>query len=308
MKATNLVDVVISVYGKPYQTAVTLKSLLKHSGQWIDKIYFVEEYKQPHGESFEFIKAHLGSRLVYYRPKVWWFYRNQLEWRYLFTLPVFRHSIRYQYGWEKSDKDFLLLIHNDMYISGDIVGSYLDQIGGHIGIGKIGQCWNCSAYKAQKCEGAQYLKFRPDQNERDELFAKYPPLEARALIHQAFCNQKEPSWPLPECRLNEFITLINLKMARPLVWPYGQARPIGLFQFETGVQWFRDMLARGYYPKHMDYEGMATHGWASSQGSGHGALFNGDIYQEEEERARQVLSSEFGMEIPDSYLSAGLRK
>lgn len=37
------VDVIINVYGKPWQTLCTLKSLMKYSGKYIDKIYFIEE-------------------------------------------------------------------------------------------------------------------------------------------------------------------------------------------------------------------------------------------------------------------------
>ena len=40
---TRIVDVAINVFGKPAQTALTLFSLLAHSGRWIDRIYFVEE-------------------------------------------------------------------------------------------------------------------------------------------------------------------------------------------------------------------------------------------------------------------------
>ena len=42
-----LVDVAINVYGKPYQTLATLKTLMLHSGKHIDKIYFIQESKQP---------------------------------------------------------------------------------------------------------------------------------------------------------------------------------------------------------------------------------------------------------------------
>ena len=39
----NKVDVCINVFGKPWQTLCTLKSLMKHSGDKIDKIYFIKE-------------------------------------------------------------------------------------------------------------------------------------------------------------------------------------------------------------------------------------------------------------------------
>ena len=41
------VDVVISVYGKPWQTLCTLKSLMMHSGEHIDKIFLIKEKNQP---------------------------------------------------------------------------------------------------------------------------------------------------------------------------------------------------------------------------------------------------------------------
>ena len=65
------VDVAINVYGKPYQTAVTLLSLLKHSGQHLNKIYFVVEPEQPRKESFEFLLDALGDQVVRYTPQHW---------------------------------------------------------------------------------------------------------------------------------------------------------------------------------------------------------------------------------------------
>jgi len=42
MKIKN-VDVAINVYGKPYQTALTIQSLLKYSGNHIGKIFLILE-------------------------------------------------------------------------------------------------------------------------------------------------------------------------------------------------------------------------------------------------------------------------
>ena len=78
-------------------------------------------------------------------------------------------------------------------------------------------------------------------------------------------------------------------------WPKGDGSPIALFNFETGVQWFRDVVSKGFYPKHLDFEPLAIHGWASKIRSGHGALFNTNIYFEEEEIAKQTLENEFGL-------------
>src|SRR4051794_13139837 len=82
---TRKVDVVINVYGKPYNTAATLYSLLKHSGQWIDKIYFITEKRQPNNSGFDFITEAIGNRIVAYTPPLWlWVrpFRSKLLFRF----------------------------------------------------------------------------------------------------------------------------------------------------------------------------------------------------------------------------------
>lgn len=37
------VDVAVNVYGKPYQTVLSILSLLKYSKNYIDKIYIITE-------------------------------------------------------------------------------------------------------------------------------------------------------------------------------------------------------------------------------------------------------------------------
>ena len=41
------IDIIVNVYGKPWQTLCSLKSLLKYSGEHIDKIYFINERENP---------------------------------------------------------------------------------------------------------------------------------------------------------------------------------------------------------------------------------------------------------------------
>ena len=98
MSAPKSVDVAINVYGKPYLTAVTLLSLLKQSGKWIDKIYFVEERRQPAGTDLAFLKRLLTLyEVIYYRPWMNYGYWNMLtdKRRYLLPIPPFRKAIRY---------------------------------------------------------------------------------------------------------------------------------------------------------------------------------------------------------------------
>ena len=35
------IDVAINYYGKPYQTALTIATLLEHSAEWVESIYLV---------------------------------------------------------------------------------------------------------------------------------------------------------------------------------------------------------------------------------------------------------------------------
>ena len=62
------IDCIINVYGKPWQTLCTLKSLLKYSGQWIDRIYFIEEREQPYGDDVRWVSDEFNS-LDHYIPR-----------------------------------------------------------------------------------------------------------------------------------------------------------------------------------------------------------------------------------------------
>ncbi|MCE6989336.1 hypothetical protein [Dyadobacter sp. CY323] len=283
------VDVAVSAYGKPYQTAVTLLTLMKHSGQWIDKIYFVEEKKQPEIVSYKFLYKIFTGRIIRYKP-LFWFAYDRIGTK-LRRIGVYRRAIRYQYAWEKTNKKYLLLIHNDMYFKDDLVGQYLMNIGDHTGIGKVGQCWNCPAHSAGRCSGENYLQYRPDYNEIMEMSAQYP--GPRSPVYEAYIDRNTP-WPLPECRLNEYVSMINIKKARPATAPFGKATPIGSNNaIDTGVEWFRDVSRMGHTFRHFDYEPYATHSWVSLRNSGHEALFNSELYKYEESVALQCLMDEF---------------
>ena len=195
---TKTVDVAISVYGKPYQTAVTLMSLLKYSGQHIAKIYFIMEKKQPHNSNFDPLLGKLGKIAEVHRPFFFLWYYPMKHLKFMLRADKFRHSVRYQYAWEKSDKKYLFITHNDMLYSADIIKYYLDNIENNMGIGTVGMCWNCSAYYAKLCDGDRYLSFRPTPEEYAEIIVNYP--HPRNKINSRFLNKNKP-WPLPECGL-----------------------------------------------------------------------------------------------------------
>src|SRR5690348_11162933 len=94
------VDVIINALGKPYQTAVTLFTLMRHCAAHIDRTFLILEKVQPLGRGhaqFEFI-GRLLPNLVMYVPR-----------EFLFCWPAdvtqlgdegYRRSIHYQYGFE----------------------------------------------------------------------------------------------------------------------------------------------------------------------------------------------------------------
>ena len=104
---------------------------------------------------------------------------------------------------------------------------------------------------------------------------------------------KDKPWPLPECRLNEWTALINMKVARPLTMPVGNAVPFGaFFGLDIGTRWFNDVLNMGHTVKNFDITGLADHAWAGSVRSGHAALLKEDEYHFSEKVAREYLEAE----------------
>ena len=283
------VDVVINTYGKPYNTAATLYSLLKHSGQWIDKVYFITEKKQPDDSDFGFITKGLGSKVVTYTPPLWLWVRP-FRHKLLFRLRPFRRSVRYQYGWEQTDKDFLFITHNDVLYSADIIGAMLGQIGDKIGIGPVGQCWNCSAHFAGVCTPDTYTQYRPSYPELLELMKRYPGSREKDYGNLPY---KDRPWPLPECRLNEWTAMVNMKLARQVTMPMGDALPFGaFFDLDIGTRWFSDVHNMGYQVANFDLGGYARHAWAGTVPNGHSALSNKEEYEYAERVAEEYLQTE----------------
>lgn len=68
-----LVDVSINVYGKPYQTALSLLSLLRFSGEYIGRIYVVMEPQQPEYDPLSSLEwlSYLGDLCEIYTPLHW---------------------------------------------------------------------------------------------------------------------------------------------------------------------------------------------------------------------------------------------
>lgn len=294
MNSAGKVDVAINVYGKPYQTAVTLWSLMKYSGHRIHKIFLSFEKKQPNGETLEELKKLLnGLPIEYFTPTYYlWIdnyfdgLKNKIKWFF----PSFRHSFRYQYAWEKSNANYLLIIHNDVIFKDDLVSYYVDQLNNSsIGVGRVGQCWNCPAFQV-KCTPESYWNFRPSMQELIELYKGF---KVDRALTQGMVKEGKESWPLPECRLNELVALINLKMAKPLTFPKGSVPPFGVYNnLDLGIEWFKGVSKKGFKVKHVNFEPYAIHAWANDgKYGGHNALSDADLYESEEALARKIFES-----------------
>jgi hypothetical protein len=296
---TRIVDVAINVFGKPAQTALALFSLLAHSGRWIDKIYFIEERG---GLNDAFTHAEtlvaLGDRVIRYVPAF-------MNWRYAVD-PArlddadYRHVLRYQYAFEHTDKNYLLLVHNDAEFVGDAVGLLLAAVDGHIGAGEIGQCWLCPANLLGRCGPGRFMEYRPDFQTLSDLYAALDPaIYRRKYLEEPTAELVAHPWPLPECRLNEYCCLLNMAKARPVTCPQGPARPFGAYVdvgnpwtgngiLDIGVAWFGDVVRLGHTFCHVPLAAHVHHS------VGHRALFAPDLYVAREEEALAVLQAKFG--------------
>jgi hypothetical protein len=281
-----LVDVAINIFAKPFQTALALLSLLKYSAKRIDRLYLQVE---PVGSRYDALSPYAvagylreqGRRVAVFQPEIW-----------LATDPAdaarlrddaYRLAIRYQYAFEHTDKQFLFILHNDVLFKRDIIGAMLERIGGAFAIGQIGQCWNCPLREAElaraaglgslACAPERYQDYRPDAG---CLRFLYEEAEKRAISVRPYLagligpdgtdgRYAEQGWPLPECRVNEWGCLGDVRQTAPLTFPQGEILPFGAFEpfagktLDTAAHWFRELNRKGLYARHFDLSGYLAH-------------------------------------------------
>jgi hypothetical protein len=287
------IDVCVNVFGKPYQTLVTLKSLLKHSGDKIDRIYLIKEKEQPNGFDYKIISNGLNyDRLVEYTPKYHFFIGKSDVKRIVFD-KNYRMSLRYQYGLERTDKKHLLIIHNDVLFEKDIVSEMLNQIGDCFTIGQIGQCWNCPMFYEKKCSGEILSNNYENQMSYDEVIKivdKHPTTRTFIMAKSKIDTNKP--FPLPECRVNEWCALVNTEYYKMEVIPNGSVVPFGgYYGIDLADEWFNMMVRKGYKFKNFDLKPYCTHAYFSNNGNGHSSLYDGNKYQLEENNAKEYLKN-----------------
>lgn len=300
------VDAALNIFAKPYQTALSVLSLLRWSGRHIDRIHMQFESKGSRYDSAPpyAVAEYLGDRAVVTQPEIW-----------LKRDPVaparladhgYRMSIRYQHAFEHTNKRFLFVLHNDVYFLKDIVAAMLERVDGAFAIGGLGQCWNCPASSAEvvqaaglgetACSPARYTEFQPNFEELSRLYAaakeKGFPARAYADGWGTEYTAAEPAWPLPECRVSEWACLVDVKQTRAHTAPEGPVMPFGAFEacgdliYDTAVAWFRDLNRLGLRARHMGLGGYMRH-WV-----GHNRMTE-QRYAEAEGWARRILEKEY---------------
>ena len=274
------VDVAVNIFAKPFQTALSLLSLLRHSGEHVGVIWLQFE---PYGSRYDtitpyyiahYLRERLGERCRVFQPE-FWLAREAVDPTRLDDA-AYRFSIRYQYAFEHSQSRKLFLMHNDVLVFRDILGAMLREMGDAFAVGLLGQCWNCPAHREEltrevmgraACGPLSYAEFQPDYAALCRLYAL---ARQRGIFvrpyDEGFADifARRP-WPLPECRINEWACLLDLEKTRPHCAPFGPSLPPGAFQqcgathLDTAVPWFRDMHALGLRARHFELPVSYTH-------------------------------------------------
>jgi hypothetical protein len=273
------VDVCINVYGKPWQTLCTLKSLIQHSGHHIDKIFLIKEKIQPYEENIDFIFKYFKD-LIIYSPVRYEFWSESK----CLTDENERYTIRYQYGIEKSNKKYIFLTHNDVLYTGDILSDMLNKAEGMAGVGEIGQCWNCPANHIGVCSGEKFYEWEPTYDAVMRL--PLPFLRTtKELIDENFPK------PLPECRLNEWACLLDRELLIKEQNYQDRNSIFGLANtVDIGCSWFKHMTKKNYRFSHYNQNYIHCY-WAKN--AGHPTLIDEGKYRLSEEEASKYFYANF---------------
>lgn len=279
--ASPQIDVAVNVFGKPYQLSLSVLSLLRQSGQNINKIWLQFE---PKGSAFdkippyciyEYLKETGLAACEASQPREW-LGREPLDLKSMDS-PDYRSRIRYQHAFEHSNAHLLFIMHNDVFILKDILSAMASAIGEAFAIGPIGQCWNCPAANNElmletlglpACSPGSYQDVRLS---REQLCQLYETAESKGIFVRPYGRDgfqgefTSHPWPLPECRVNEWACLVNMEKVRDLVMPKGVVFPFGGFgscaghNLDIGVNWFRDLHRLGLQAQHFDVAPFMKH-------------------------------------------------
>ncbi|MCR5815052.1 MAG: hypothetical protein K6G15_11265 [Desulfovibrio sp.] len=300
-------DVALNIFAKPYQTALAILSLLANCQNQIGTIWLQFE---PAGSRFDstspyaiayYLNEVIKFPCVVFQPKDW-FDCAVAEPSRLLRDEAYRLGLRFEYAMEHSQSRLLFLMHNDVLILKNLLTPMMAEMGEAFAIGPLGQCWNCPASSASlmqtslqrpACRPEAYAKTQLSYAELCQLYKASDAVgQFKRSYSDGLATLGDQPWPLPECRINEWACLLDLKKTRPLTMPEGAALPLGAYAqcgshtLDIGVAWFRAMHAHGLHAKHF-----ATAGWLEHWvGTGHKSRLR---YTQAEEHAKALLQRFF---------------
>jgi len=282
------IDVAIQSFKKPELLVYTLLSLHKYCKESIDTIWINDDKS---GENIldYYASSAVQKALFPWKIKVrenqnrigWWLAfvkgkkpkylsRFYMYYRMLWNLYKTGHiytnkeDIRYQWAIDNTNKEYLLVLHDDVSFYGDIVSIYLNKIKNlkkPIIVGDLGQCWRC-AYHKDGCNPSKIIN--------GEFPSKNWPFTK--------IDKHDHAWA---CRINEWCALISVDAAKEmdkknhiLYGNYDNNGDIGAYWLAVAIENgfnFSDPLPtpneRKKYYIH-GYEGNAGHSVWVNQGSG----------------------------------------
>ena len=311
------IDVAINSYKKPESLIYTLMTLKKVAGDMIDTVYInddlsgngvcdiyrspaIREYFKPWKINVRENIQNVGLKQVYVRG----YYPNYMDWKYLlkrwprFWRKKFNHNredIRYQYAIDHTDKEYLLIVHDDVRFIKNVIPVFFEafQKDPELMItGELGQCWRCKF--ANFCHSEDILK--------GKYPSKYWPCTPNKLIEKPENYSPEQGIDYA-CRINEWCCMLNVKKALAATEEsrafFGNMYP----HADTAAYWFAESVRLGYKftdPLLKNKNLYYTHQWQGYTGNsvwedqGDGiAIYN---YQQ----IIDLMASEFNFIWPDN--------
>ncbi len=303
------IDVAIQSFKKPELLLYTLLSLKAHSASHIDTVWINDDGSNDEAVNFyksnEFAHS-LKPWIIVVRKNThrvgWWYWpvknmrpkclsilrRIAHSFRCFIRvgkLKTTRHNIRYQWAIDNTDKQFIFLIHDDVFFKKDLLGLYLEHSNTTNQslslIGDLGQCWRCGYQNS--CTPKKLMsgiKPSPDW-----------PIDT---------NSQSNRWP---CRINEWCCLLSVQAAKTIEAKYDVL--FGNYENggDIGAYWFylAHIESMGFSDPLPDINLRSEYYIHADGGSGHSVWVDqGDgkkVY--DANKIKSMLLDEFGFSWPN---------
>lgn len=275
------VDCAIPVLGRPWQTAMALLTLLRHSGRHIRRVWFEDRPGDPLRHDVRWVARVVRSAFSHVEVVYWRARHNEslVDYERAAADSLYRLDFPFQRAWEYCGDRPLVVLHNDMRFVSDEVPLMLTALfGPTVGVGRIGICHACPAHR-HGCTGkGGYEAYRPSYQELIALVRRSPPTR----MVEEIIDPSAP-WPLTECRLNEMFAIVQPSVVRHLVFPRGSIPILGEqhIRVDGGVRWFAGLCRAGFRFQH--YEHAAVHR------AGYPTVTDLEAYRAREAEARELV-------------------